>query len=100
VTGAIDQVSDGERTLGIANGDPLLARITGSGCIATAITGSFLAVRSDAPLAAAAEALVALGVAGEDAAREAKGPGSFHAALYDALDGLDPQTLDERARLT
>ena len=52
------------------------------------------------PLAAAAEALVALGVAGEDAAREAKGPGSFHAALYDALDGLDPQTLDERARLT
>jgi hydroxyethylthiazole kinase-like sugar kinase family protein len=41
-----------------------------------------------------------LGVAGEDAAREAKGPGSFHAALYDALDGLDPQTLDARARLT
>src|SRR2546429_197623 len=100
VTGAVDQVSDGERTLGVANGDPLLARITGSGCIATAITGSFLAVRPDAPLAAAAEALVALGVAGEDAAREAKGPGSFHAALYDALDGLDPQTLDERARLT
>ena len=100
VTGAVDQVSDGERTLGVANGDPLLARITGSGCIVTAITGSYLAVRSDAPLAAAAEALVALGVAGEDAAREAKGPGSFHAALYDALDGLDPQTLDERARLT
>ena len=100
VTGAVDQVSDGEETIGIANGDPLLARITGSGCIASAITGAFLAVRSDAPLAAAAEALVALGVAGEDAAREAKGPGSFHAALYDALDGLDPQTLDERARLT
>src|SRR5881275_2419591 len=100
VTGPIDHVSDGEHTLGVANGDPLLARITGSGRIATAITGSFLAVRSDAPLAAAAEALVALGVAGEDAAREAKGPGSFHAALYDALDGLDPQTLDERARLT
>jgi hydroxyethylthiazole kinase len=100
VTGAVDQVSDGERTLGVANGDSLLARISGSGCIATAITGSFLAVRSDAPLAAAAEALVALGVAGEDAAREAKGPGSFHAALYDALDGLDPQTLYERARLT
>jgi hydroxyethylthiazole kinase len=100
VTGAVDQVSDGERTLGVANGEPLLARITGSGCIATAITGSFLAVRSEAPLSAAAEALVALGVAGEDAAREAKGPGSFHAALYDALAGLDPQTLDTRAKLT
>jgi hydroxyethylthiazole kinase len=100
VTGAVDQVSDGERTLGVSNGDPLLARITGSGCIATAITGSFLAVRPDAPLAAAAEALVALGVAGEDAARDAKGPGSFHAALYDALDGLDPRTLDDRGKLT
>ena len=100
VTGAADHVSDGETTLGVANGDPLLARITGSGCIATAITGSFLAVRPDAPLVAAAEALVALGVAGEDAAHDAKGPGSFHAALYDALDGLDPQTLDGRARLT
>jgi hydroxyethylthiazole kinase len=100
VTGAIDHVSDGDETLAVSNGDPLLARITGSGCIATAITGAFLAVHSDAPLVTAVEALVALGVAGEDAAREARGPGSFHAALYDALDGLDPQTLDDRAKLT
>jgi hydroxyethylthiazole kinase len=100
VTGAVDHVSDGERVLAVANGHPLLASITGSGCMSTAITGCFLAVRSDAPLAAAAEALVAFGVAGEDAAREAKGPGSFHAALYDALAGLDPATLDERARVS
>jgi hydroxyethylthiazole kinase len=99
VTGPTDHVSDGERLLAIANGDPLLSTITGSGCMATAITGCFLAVRPDAPAAAAAEALVAFGVAGEDAAREAKGPGSFHAALYDALYALDPATLDDRARL-
>ena len=42
---------------------------------------------------AAVEALVAFGVAGEDAAAEAKGPGSFHVGLYDALAGLDPATL-------
>jgi hydroxyethylthiazole kinase len=100
VTGAVDHVSDGEHTLAVANGDPLLATITGSGCMSTAITGCFLAVRPDAPLAAAAEALVAFGVAGEDAAVEAKGPGSFHAGLYDALHALDPETLDERARVT
>jgi hydroxyethylthiazole kinase len=98
VTGAVDHVSDGERVIAIANGDPLLASITGSGCMSTAITGCFLAVRRDAPLAAAAEALVAFGVAGEDAAREAKGPGSFHAALYDALHDLDPTTIDAVAR--
>jgi len=99
VTGAVDQVSDGDQTFGIENGDPLLATITGSGCMSTAITGCFLAVRPDSPLVAATEALVAFGVAGEDAARGAKGPGSFHAALYDALYALDPETLDERAQL-
>jgi hydroxyethylthiazole kinase len=100
VTGAVDHVSDGQQTLAVANGDPLLATITGSGCMSTAITGCFLAVRPEAPLAAAAEALVAFGVAGEDAAQAARGPGSFHAALYDALYALDSATLDERARAT
>jgi len=38
-------------------------------------------------------------VAGEDAAREAKGPGTFHANLYDALYNLEPKTLDDRARI-
>ena len=98
VTGAIDHVSDGAELLTVANGDPLLATITGSGCMSTAVTGAFVAVRPDAPLAAAAEALVAFGVAGEDAARDAKGPGSFHVALYDALHALDPATLDERVK--
>src|SRR5262249_36047553 len=81
VTGAVDHVSDGQQTLAVANGDPLLATITGSGCMSTTITGCFLAVRPEAPLAAGAEALVAFGVAGENAARTARGPGSFHAAL-------------------
>jgi len=50
--------------------------------------------------AAAAEALATFGVAGEDAAREAHGPGSFHVGLYDALAALDPRTLNERARIS
>ena len=75
------------------------ASITGTGCMSSALTGCFLAVNRERPLEAAAEALVAFGVAGEDAARDAKGPGSFHVALYDALAALDPATLDERARV-
>jgi hydroxyethylthiazole kinase len=100
VTGPVDHVSDGERALAVANGDPLLATVTGTGCIATALTGCFLAVRPDGPVDAAAEALVALGVAAEDAAREARGPGTFHAALYDALHALEPDELDSRARVS
>jgi hydroxyethylthiazole kinase len=98
VTGVVDHVSDGETVISIANGHPLMATITGTGCMSSALTGCFLAVNRAEPLNAAAEALVAFGAAGEDAAQGAKGPGSFHVALYDALAALDPATLDERAR--
>ena len=98
VTGAVDHVSDGERSAGVSNGHELLAAITGTGCMSSALTGCFLAAKDD-PFEAAVEALVAFGVAGEDAARDAKGPGSFHVALYDALAALDPATLSARARV-
>ena len=99
VTGPVDHVSDGQRHWSVANGHELLGSVTGTGCIATALTGCFLAVQPD-PLRAAAEALVAFGVAAENAARGAKGPGSFHVALYDELAGLDPATLDARAKVS
>jgi hydroxyethylthiazole kinase len=98
VTGPVDHVSDGQAVNSVANGHELLGSVTGTGCMATALTGCFLGVRGDDPLAAATEALVAFGIAGEDAAKDANGPGSFHAALYDALYALDPETLDPRAR--
>jgi len=97
VTGPVDHVSDGERDLSVANGHELLGVVSGTGCMCTAMTGCFLAVKPEAPLEAAAEALAAFGVAAEDAAVSAQGPGSFHAALYDALYNLDPKTLDGRA---
>jgi len=98
VTGAVDHVSDGERSAAIANGHELLAAITGTGCTSTALTGCFLAGKAD-PFEAAVEALVALGVAGEDAAVGAAGPGSFHVNLYDALAALDPAALSSRAKV-
>ena len=100
VTGPVDHVSDGERTLAVANGHELLAAVTGTGCMSSAITGCFLAAKSDDALSAAAEALAAFGVADEDAALGAHGPGTFHVNLYDALAGLDPETLDGRARIS
>jgi len=99
VTGPVDYVSDGERVLSVANGDALLATVTGTGCMSSALTGCFLAAKPREPLEAAAEALAAFGVAAEEAARGAAGPGTFHARLYDALYALDPATLDERTRI-
>jgi hydroxyethylthiazole kinase len=100
VTGPVDHVSDGERVLSVANGHELLASVTGTGCMSSALTGCFLAGKPDGPLEAAAEALAAFGVAAEDAAGAARGPGSFHAGLYDALAALDPETLDTRAKIS
>ena len=99
VTGPVDHVSDGERAVAVSNGHELLGSVTGTGCMATAMTGCFLAVRRGQPVEAAASALVAFGLAGEDAARGARGPGTFHAALYDALYNLDPATIDGRSRV-
>ena len=102
VTGPVDHVSDGERTLAVANGHPLLASVTGTGCMSSALTGCFLAAKPEEPLEAAAEALAALGVAAEDAAAWAEGPGSFHMRLYDALAALAarPEVLANEARIT
>jgi hydroxyethylthiazole kinase len=97
VTGPLDHVSDGETVNAVANGHELMGTVTGTGCMSTALTGCFLGVQPHA-LTAATGALVAFGVAGEDAAANAKGPGSFHVALYDSLYALDPETLDSRAR--
>src|SRR5581483_38954 len=44
VTGAVDHVSDGERVVAVANGHPLLAAVSGTGCMSSAVTGCFLAV--------------------------------------------------------
>jgi hydroxyethylthiazole kinase len=99
VTGPVDHVSDGEAVVRVANGEAMLATITGTGCMSSAVTGCFASVAAS-PFDAAVEALVAFGVAGEDAARDAKGPGSFHVNLYDALAALDPLTLDARAKVS
>src|SRR5204862_2441584 len=60
VTGPVDHVSDGERPLAVANGHPLLAAVTGTGRISSALTGSFGAARRGEPLGAASGALAAL----------------------------------------
>jgi hydroxyethylthiazole kinase len=99
VTGPVDHVSDGERVLSVANGHELLATVTGTGCMSSAMTGCVLAGKPGEALEAAAEALAAFGVAAEDAAAGADGPGTFHARLYDALYALDPASLDGRARI-
>lgn len=98
VTGESDHVTDGARVLSVANGHPLMTKVTAMGCAGAAITTAFLACEGDR-LESVAAALLALGIAGEAAAGEARGPGTFAAAYLDALHGLDALELATRARL-
>lgn len=91
ITGPVDFITDGNRVARVANGHPLMGRVTGTGCGATAIIGAFAGVDAD-PVSAAATALAYYGLAGEYAADGAAGPGSFAVRFLDALHGL---TLDE-----
>jgi len=97
LTGALDRITDGAQSVSIENGHPLMARVTAMGCAASALTGAFLAVESD-PLVATAAALLCFGVAGGIAGERATGPGSFPAAIIDALYALDHHMLVEKAR--
>lgn len=98
VTGAVDYVTDGDIVVSIANGDPLMSRVTGLGCTASALIGGFLGAGLT-PMAAAASGLVALGVAGEIAAAQSLGPGSLQLNLLDQLHRLDRPILTRYGRL-
>jgi hydroxyethylthiazole kinase len=99
MSGPTDHISDGAHSVSVSNGHPMLASITGTGCMSSAITACFLSV-SNSSFEGALAARVAFGVAGEDAAAKANGPGSFHVLLYDAIAALDPHTLDARAKFS
>ncbi|MCB2185564.1 MAG: hydroxyethylthiazole kinase [Deltaproteobacteria bacterium] len=99
ITGPVDLITDGRRTLRVANGHALMAKVTGTGCLASAIIGAFLAVEPD-PLLATAGALAYVGLAGERAAAVSPGPGSLAMHMLDALYTLTPEELARGAQIT
>jgi len=99
VTGQVDVVSDGCRVARISNGDAMLGRVVGTGCMSTVIIGCFAGVESDSFMAAVG-GLTAFGIAGELAANESGAkPGTFHVELYNALDALSSTDIRSLARL-
>ena len=99
-SGPIDYLSDGKTIFAIDNGHPMLARITGSGCVASATIAAFLAVNSN-PLAAAVSAMTVMNIVGELAAEHSRseGPGSFRIRFLDTFDRLEPEHLETRMRV-
>jgi len=97
ITGETDYILSGERIFMVKNGHPMMPRVTGLGCTASAICGAFAAVNEDAAKAAA-HAMVIMGIAGEMAAQEAKGPGSLQMHFIDALYQMSKADIQARFR--
>ncbi len=97
ISGPTDHIVGANAHIQIHNGDPMLPRVTGLGCTATALCGAFAAVTPD-PVRAAAQAMAVMGVAGEQAAARAEGPGTLQLHFLDALYQLHEETLAQRLR--
>ena len=97
ITGAVDIISDGTRCITIHNGHPMMSKVTGTGCMTTAVTAAFTAAADDAFTGAAA-GILAMGIAGEIAFEKhgTSGTASFRTGLIDALSLMDQETIEKR----
>lgn len=92
ISGIEDYITDGKTVHILKNGSPMMARVTGMGCTASAITGAFAGINSDM-LEAAAHAMAVMGIAGELATLQSKGPGSLQVNFLDQLYTLTPKSI-------
>jgi hydroxyethylthiazole kinase len=97
-SGAVDLISSGGMTTGVGNGHPMMAKVTGMGCTASALAGAFAAVNPSAR-DAAVNAMAVMGIAGELAADHARGPGTFLDQFLDALYLLNESDVRERVKV-
>ncbi len=98
-SGAVDSVCAHGKTLYIQNGHEYMSRITAMGCAGTAVMAACCAVHKNA-FEAAVAAFAILGIAGEIAAKNAHGVGTFVPAYLDALANLTPNALHTLGRIT
>ena len=98
ISGKIDVISDGRTTCILRNGCATMARITGSGCMLTALIGAFCGANGDA-FSAACSAMAAMGISGEIAEekrlRNHTGNATFRNDLIDAVFNLTEEQLEK-----
>jgi len=93
ISGETDYIIDAGHVIKITNGHPMMQRVTGLGCTATALCGAFAAVEENAMIAAA-EAMAVMGIAGEMASEKAEGPASLQCRFIDSLYSMTMSDID------
>ena len=103
VTGAIDLVTDGVTVYDVRNGRAEMGRVTGTGCQLSAHLAAALAVEPLGLLAAVAETVALMGVAGEIAwaqMGERDGNATYRTRIIDAIYRMTGEELAARMNIT
>jgi len=98
ITGKEDIVTDGNKVYIVKNGHEMMSCIVGTGCMAASVIGAFAGVERDYGLAGAS-ALVCFGIAGELAAPQSKGPGTFKEHFFDEMYSLNREKIDRMMKV-
>lgn len=103
ITGAIDIVSNSDKSYIIKNGHPMMSKITGTGCMLTSLIGAYCAANQDKILEATATAVSAMGLCGELAYEKVKqtdgGTSSLRMYIIDYMSKLDENMLKGCAKI-
>lgn len=109
VTGEVDYVTDGNTVVSLHNGVDMLPKLTGTGCMTTALTGAYLTVAT--PFDAAVAGITTMSVCGEIAVEEmaksattldnasclgVTGLGAFSVYLHNAIGNICSDELRKR----
>ena len=100
VTGERDIVSTADTAYLVANGHPIMAKVVGTGCMATSVIGTFVGASPENPALAAAAGLAVYEIAAELAVAMAPTPMAFKHALFDCLYALSIEDLATRHKVT
>lgn len=98
ISGSIDLIISDNKIIKVANGHPMMTRITGMGCNSSAITAAFAAVNQNY-LHAAAGAMAVMGIAGEIATEKSSGTGSLAIQFLDTLSNLTEEVIKYRLKI-
>lgn len=103
ITGAIDIVADRDKAYIIRNGHPQMAKVSGTGCMLSAVIAAYCAANPERLLDATAAAVCLMGVSGELAyermLNNAAGTSSYRGYIIDAISNMSAEALEGGAKI-
>lgn len=103
ITGAIDIVANSEKAYIIRNGHPTMSKVTGTGCMLSAMIAAFVGANHDETSLATAAAVCIMGLAGELAYKrvmdEDKGSSTLRSYIIDEISKMSAEKLNGGAKI-